>query len=190
MTVRGRNASIHISFCPSNLTAPNQRYQPPFVVPGNRLAYGRLRKEWQAKNRLDARPEGLIAKRQPSPGGLGINSEDDLSAVGAALHLDPLSIGSVRLDGQKETPGSCTRSTGGMTISFKTRCPHSYRTSPGSRMRHLLLVGLWLKLARLVFLSVVQVDSQLCSAVRIVIAAGPSKIIPGPFHKGFDSCAG
>ncbi len=30
-------------------------------------------------------PEGRPAKREPSPEGLGINSEDDPSAVGAAL---------------------------------------------------------------------------------------------------------
>jgi hypothetical protein len=32
-------------------------------------------------------PEGWSAKLQPSPEGLGINPEDDLSAVGAALNL-------------------------------------------------------------------------------------------------------
>jgi hypothetical protein len=31
------------------------------------------------------------AKREPSPEGLGLNSEDNLSAVGAALYLGPLS---------------------------------------------------------------------------------------------------
>jgi hypothetical protein len=31
-------------------------------------------------------PEGRLAKRQPSPEGLGINPEDDMSAVGAALN--------------------------------------------------------------------------------------------------------
>src|SRR5580700_8373291 len=37
----------------------------------------------------DARPGGPSAKRQPSPEGLGISPEDDLSAVGAALNLGP-----------------------------------------------------------------------------------------------------
>jgi hypothetical protein len=36
---------------------------------------------------MDARPGGPAAKREPSPEGLGINSEEDLSAVGAALNL-------------------------------------------------------------------------------------------------------
>jgi hypothetical protein len=31
---------------------------------------------------------GPAAKREPSPEGLGINPEDDLSAIGAALNLD------------------------------------------------------------------------------------------------------
>jgi hypothetical protein len=38
---------------------------------------------------MDARPGGPTAKREPSPEGLGINPEDDLSAVGAALNLTP-----------------------------------------------------------------------------------------------------
>ena len=57
-------------------------------------------------------------------------------------------------------------------------------------MHHRLLVGLCLKLTRLAFLRVVPVDFQLSSAVQNRIAAGPSKIVPGPFHEGFDSCAG
>jgi hypothetical protein len=36
---------------------------------------------------MDARPGGPAAKHQPSPEGLGINPEDDVSAVGAALNL-------------------------------------------------------------------------------------------------------
>src|ERR1700689_5346590 len=36
---------------------------------------------------MDARPGGPTAKREPSPGGLGINPQDDQSAVGAALNL-------------------------------------------------------------------------------------------------------
>ena len=39
---------------------------------------------------MNARPGGPTAKRKPSPEGLGIYSEDDLSAVGAALNLGPL----------------------------------------------------------------------------------------------------
>jgi hypothetical protein len=39
---------------------------------------------------MDARPGGPAAKREPSPEGLRINPEDDLSAVGAALNLGPL----------------------------------------------------------------------------------------------------
>jgi hypothetical protein len=34
--------------------------------------------------------EGQSSKRQPSPEGLGINPENDLSAVGAALNLAKL----------------------------------------------------------------------------------------------------
>src|ERR1700729_2069120 len=57
-------------------------------------------------------------------------------------------------------------------------------------MRNLMLVSLWLKFATLAFLGVVPVDLQLSSAVENRIATRPSKIVPGPFHKGFDSCAG
>ncbi len=35
-------------------------------------------------------PEGRLPKREPSPEGLGLNSEYELSAVGAALNLGPL----------------------------------------------------------------------------------------------------
>ena len=38
-------------------------------------------------------PEGRLPKREPSPEGLGINPEDDLSAVGAGLNLGPLAPG-------------------------------------------------------------------------------------------------
>jgi hypothetical protein len=38
---------------------------------------------------MDARPGGPTAKLQPSPEGLGINPEENLSAVGAALNLAP-----------------------------------------------------------------------------------------------------
>jgi hypothetical protein len=41
---------------------------------------------WQS----ETRPGGPAAKSQPSPAGLGIDREDDLSAVGAALNLVPL----------------------------------------------------------------------------------------------------
>jgi hypothetical protein len=39
---------------------------------------------------MDARPGGPVAKREPSPEGLGLNPEGDPSAVGAALNLGPL----------------------------------------------------------------------------------------------------
>ena len=43
------------------------------------------------KSPVDTRPGGPIARRQPSPEGLGINPQEDLSAVGAALNLGLLS---------------------------------------------------------------------------------------------------
>jgi hypothetical protein len=61
---------------------------------------------------MDARPGGPAAKRQPSPEGLGINSEDDLSAVGAALNLGPLAHVSLgMLDGPVVPGRSYFRST-------------------------------------------------------------------------------
>src|ERR1700733_1539630 len=44
---------------------------------------------WELENRprIGPRPGGPAAKLQPSPEGLGINPEDDLSAGGAALNL-------------------------------------------------------------------------------------------------------
>ena len=45
---------------------------------------------------MGARPGGPAAKREPSPEGLGIYPEDDLSAVGAALNLGPLAPLSLR----------------------------------------------------------------------------------------------
>jgi hypothetical protein len=60
---------------------------------------------------MNARPGGPAAKREPSPEGLGLNSEDDLpapacrgSAVGAALNLGPLAHVSL---GPKRTRISC-----------------------------------------------------------------------------------
>ena len=45
------------------------------------------------KSRWIRGPEGRSSKLQPSPEGLGINPEDDLSAVGAALNpLLPVSL--------------------------------------------------------------------------------------------------
>src|SRR5271163_3571105 len=41
------------------------------------------------KSRWMRGPEGRSPKREPSPGGLGINPEDDRSAVGAAQNLTP-----------------------------------------------------------------------------------------------------
>jgi hypothetical protein len=46
-----------------------------------------LEKEMTQQNSPRMRgPEGRLAKHQPSPEGLGINPEDDMSAVGAALN--------------------------------------------------------------------------------------------------------
>jgi hypothetical protein len=59
-------------------------------IPRSRLAYGKLRKKRHGKIAMDARPGGPTAKREPSPEGLGLNPEDDLSAGGAALNLAPL----------------------------------------------------------------------------------------------------
>jgi hypothetical protein len=44
---------------------------------------------WELENRaqIGPRPVGPVAKLQPSPEGLGINPQNDLSAVGAALNL-------------------------------------------------------------------------------------------------------
>ena len=39
------------------------------------------------QNRHGCEAQRADPKRQPSPEGLGLNSEDDLSAVGAALNL-------------------------------------------------------------------------------------------------------
>ena len=39
---------------------------------------------------MEVRPGEPAAKREPSPEGLGLNSEYDVSAVGAALNLGPL----------------------------------------------------------------------------------------------------
>jgi hypothetical protein len=47
---------------------------------------------------MDARPGGPAAKRQPSPEGLGINPQDDMSAVGAALNPFPLSSRSPQIN--------------------------------------------------------------------------------------------
>jgi hypothetical protein len=59
-----------------------------FVMRSSRLASGQVEKEIRLqKSRPMRGPEGWSAKLQPSPEGLGINPEDDLSAVGAALNL-------------------------------------------------------------------------------------------------------
>ena len=45
---------------------------------------------------MDARPGGPVVKTSAQPEGLGINPEDDLSAVGVALNLGsltPMSLG-------------------------------------------------------------------------------------------------
>ena len=54
---------------------------------------------------MDERPGGPAAKLQPSPGGLGINPEDDSSAVGAALNLGLLAPVSI----PSEAEGSAVR---------------------------------------------------------------------------------
>ena len=46
---------------------------------------------------MDARPGGPTTKREPSPEGLGIDPEDDLSAVGAALNPGQLAPGVIAL---------------------------------------------------------------------------------------------
>ena len=47
---------------------------------------------------MEVRPGGPAAKREPSPEGLGLNSEYDVSAVGAALNLGPLAPVSLGAD--------------------------------------------------------------------------------------------
>ena len=46
---------------------------------------------------MEVRPGGPAAKREPSPEGLGFNSEYDVSAVGAALDLGPLGMTKLRV---------------------------------------------------------------------------------------------
>jgi hypothetical protein len=65
--------------------------QPLFPVNGGHPSLNLL---WQVEKEMTLQrspwmlgPEGRSSKLQPSPEGLGINSEDDLSAVGAALNL-------------------------------------------------------------------------------------------------------
>jgi hypothetical protein len=49
------------------------------------------------------RPGGPTAKRQPSPEGLGINPESDLSAVGAALNLGRVAAVPLGVAGEMST---------------------------------------------------------------------------------------
>jgi acyl-CoA thioester hydrolase len=53
---------------------------------------------------MDARPGGPVAKTEPSPEGLGINPEDDLSAVGAALNRGPLPTCLIRREDLAQSP--------------------------------------------------------------------------------------
>ncbi len=52
---------------------------------------------------MEARPGGPTAKREPSPEGLGLNPEDDLSAVGATL-TRALSDRVIRSEAEGRTP--------------------------------------------------------------------------------------
>jgi|HubBroStandDraft_1064217.scaffolds.fasta_scaffold349640_2 hypothetical protein len=62
---------------------------PQFCHPEEMAWLWQVKKETTLqKSRWEARRAGR--QNQPSPEGLGINPEDDLSAVGAALNLGPL----------------------------------------------------------------------------------------------------
>jgi hypothetical protein len=54
---------------------------------------------------MGARPGGPAARREPSSEELGLNSEGDLSAVGAAPYLGPLPPLSL---GAKRSRGTCS----------------------------------------------------------------------------------
>ena len=75
---------------PSPLSSRLSRCTPRFAV-GRAMEAAHLpmavEKEMTLQNRCEARRAGT--KREPSPEGLGIHPEDDLSAVGAALNLEP-----------------------------------------------------------------------------------------------------
>jgi hypothetical protein len=66
---------------------------------------------------MDARPRGPAAKREPSPEGLGLNPEGDLSAVGAALTLGPLAL--VSLGADSGFPTRCTNQRPRMRLSLR-----------------------------------------------------------------------
>jgi hypothetical protein len=56
-----------------------------FVHPEQPTCLWQVEKEMTLQNRYGARPGGPAAKREPSPEGLGLDSEWALSALGAAL---------------------------------------------------------------------------------------------------------
>jgi hypothetical protein len=58
-----------------------------FSAPGQPTCLQQVEREMRLQLQIDARPGGPAAKLQPSPEGLGINPQDHLSAVGAALNL-------------------------------------------------------------------------------------------------------
>jgi hypothetical protein len=89
---------------------------------------------------MDARPGGPTAKRQPSPEGLGINPQENASAVGAALkrsvsrystYCPAQSLPGVVIPAVADTPDEhliscCER----MTIGFVSRLSAASRTRP------------------------------------------------------------
>jgi hypothetical protein len=58
----------------------------PVSSRASRLACGKVEGGMTPAIALDARPGGPTAKRQPSPEGLGNDTEEGSSAVGAALN--------------------------------------------------------------------------------------------------------
>jgi len=66
---------------------------------------------------MEVRPGGPAAKREPSPEGLGLNSEYDVSAVGAALNLGPLAP--VSLGANSGVPTRCANQRPRMRLSLR-----------------------------------------------------------------------
>ena len=102
-------------FCISARLQPGRKRQRGFGV-SNELVHpvcpGVPWKEptcvWQVKKEMTRQkspwmrgPAGRSSKREPSPGGLGINSEDDLSAVGAALKPEPAPTVVIRSEAER-----------------------------------------------------------------------------------------
>ncbi len=84
----------HLRLSPPPVTAAEVSATFPFLIApalACRGSYGLASAIWEkndtAKIAMDARPGGPTAKREPSPEGLGLNPQDDLSAVGAPLNL-------------------------------------------------------------------------------------------------------